>query len=122
MKFCYNLRLLCLFVVCLLPVIQVRADDTIYTKVDENPTPVRTPPPEYPIELRRNGVSGIVAVVIVIGQDGKVVDASVANTTDPGFNDAALKAVRLWRFKPAKIGGEPVKVRVTLPMRFNVAE
>lgn len=105
MKFCYKRRLLCVFVVRLLPVIQVKADDTIHTKVDENPTPVRTPPPGYPIELRRHGVSGIVALVIVIGQDGKVGDASVANTINPGFNDAASKAVRLWRFNPPKSTG-----------------
>ncbi len=94
-------------------------DDTIHTKVDENPLPLKTPPPDYPVELRRQGISGLVAVVIVIDEDGKVIEAEVSKSSDPGFEESALAAVRKWRFKPAKVEGAAVKVRVTLPMKFN---
>jgi periplasmic protein TonB len=99
-----------------------RADDTVYTKVDENPVPVKTPPPRYPDSLKREGIAGVVAVVIVIDQKGAVAECTVAKSSHPEFERPALEAVRAWKFKPAKKDGNPVKVRVTLPLRFNVED
>lgn len=100
--------------------ISARADDTIYSKVDENPLPLKTPPPDYPLEMRRAGISGLVAVMLVIDEEGKVAEAEVAKSSDTAFEGAALAAVKKWRFKPAKIEGNPVKVRVTLPLKFTL--
>jgi protein TonB len=97
-----------------------RADDTVYTKVDENPVPLKTPPPKYPSSLKREGVAGVVAVIIVIDQKGLVSECAISKSSHPDFEAPALEAVRAWKFKPAKKDGVPVKVRVTLPLRFNV--
>lgn len=98
------------------------ADDTIYTKVDENPVPIKTPPPRYPDSLKREGVSGVVAVTIVIDETGTVASTAVAKSSHPDFERPALDAVSKWKFKPAKKDGNPVKVKVTLPLRFSVED
>ena len=98
------------------------ADDTIYTKVDENPVPVKTPPPRYPDSLKREGVSGVVAVTIVIDESGAVISTAVAKSSHPDFEKPAMDAVTKWKFKPAKKDGTPVKVKVTLPLRFSVED
>jgi len=100
--------------------LNLHADDTVYTKVDVKPIPIRTPPPEYPKQLKREGVSGVVAVSIVIDETGAVIGSSVVKSTNPDFNDATLDAVKKWKFKPALIDGKPVKMRVTLPIKFSL--
>ena len=100
----------------------LRADDTVYTKVDENPVPVKTPPPVYPDDLKRNGVSGVVAVTLVIDEKGAVAASEIGKSSHPGFEQPALEAVRKWKFKPGKKDGAAVKVKVTMPLRFTVAD
>lgn len=102
--------------------ISIFADDTIYTKVDENPVPVKTPPPRYPDSLKREGVSGVVAVTIVIDETGAVSSTAVAKSSHPDFEKPAMDAVAKWKFKPAKKDGAAVKVKVTLPLRFSVED
>lgn len=98
------------------------ADDTIYTKVDVNPVPVKTPPPDYPENMKRQGVSGVVAVSIVIDEKGAVLNASVAKSSQSEFEAPALEAVKKWKFKPAQKDGAPVKMKVTIPIRFNLED
>lgn len=101
---------------------QLCADDTIYTVVDVNPVPVKTPPPEYPEDLKRLGVNGVVAVSIVIDEKGKVISATIAKSSRRDFEASALEAIKKWTFKPAKKDGVAVKVRVTIPLRFDLED
>jgi len=96
------------------------ADDTIYTKVDENPVPIKTPPPKYPDALKHDGITGVVALIIVIDEKGLIDSVSVAKSSHPEFEKPAMDAVKNWKFKPAKKDGNAVKVRVTIPLRFNI--
>lgn len=105
----------------LLP-LSVFADDTIHTKVDINPVPVKTPPPDYPESMKRQGVSGVVAVSVVIDEKGAVVSATVAKSSQAEFEAPAMDAVKKWKFKPAQKDGAPVKMRVTIPIRFNLED
>ena len=102
--------------------LRLAADDTVYTKVDVNPVPVKTPPPDYPYDLKRQGVSGVVAVATVVDETGAVTSCSVTKSSNVEFEAAALAAVRRWKFKPAQKDGVPVKMRVTIPIRFNIDE
>jgi len=97
-----------------------RADDTVYTKVDENPVPIKTPPPKYPDALKHDGITGVVALVLVIHEKGSIDSVSVAKSSHPEFEKPAMDAVKNWKFKPAKKDGNPVKVRVTIPLRFSI--
>lgn len=104
------------------PSLQAQDANGVYSKVDEPPVPVKTPPPKYPDALRRDGVSGVVAVVITIDEQGTVIDASIAKASHAEFEKPSIDAVKGWKFKPAKVGGNAVKVRVTIPLRFNVQD
>ena len=115
------LRLLLLAAMACLA-LRLAADDTVYTKVDVNPVPVKTPPPDYPYDLKRQGVSGVVAVATVVDETGTVTSCSVTKSSNVEFEAAALAAVKRWKFKPAQKDGAPVKMRVTIPIRFNIDE
>ena len=90
-----------------------------FVKPDNPPVPVRTPPPKYPTQLKRDGVSGTVLVSIVIDEKGHVDAASISKSSRPEFEDPALDAVKQWRFKPAKKDGKAVRTKVALPLRFS---
>jgi len=106
----------------LLPLLLATAlaqDDTIFTKVDEAPVAIKMPPPQYPESLKAGKVSGLVAVSAVIDENGKVIACEIVKATNDAFKQPALDAAKDWKFTPAKNGGKPVKVRVTLPVRFS---
>jgi protein TonB len=89
---------------------------------DVRPTPVKTPPPEYPANMRRDGVSGLVAVKVEIDETGAVVNCYVSKSSNPGFEEAAISAVKTWKFTPAKKDGAPVKISLVIPIKFNLEE
>ena len=103
-------------------VILAQDADGVYAKVDQNPIPLKTPEPKYPTSLNREGISGIVSVSCVIDEKGKVISAKATKSTRAEFEQPALDAVQNWVFKPAMKDGKPVKVRVTIPFRFNLEE
>jgi len=113
------IRLLLLSVLACQPLM---ADDTVYTKVDVNPVPVKTPPPEFPYQMKRDGVSGVVAVMIVIDETGAVASCTISKSSNPAFEDPAVAAVKKWKFKPAQKDGAPVKMKLTVPIRFNLED
>jgi len=84
----------------------------------EPPVPVRTVAPDYPVELRRDGVSGIVTVKCTINEQGDVVDPQVEKSTNGAFDQPALAALKKWKFKPAKLDGAPVAIKVSIPIKF----
>ena len=99
--------------------LQAQTEDDVHTKVDTPPVPVRTPPPKYPPDLRRDGVSGACSVTIIIDVQGAVTQAEVAKTSHDGFKQPSLDAIKQWKFKPAQKDGKTVKVRVTVPLVYN---
>src|SRR6266496_5874431 len=84
----------------------------------EPPVPVRTVPPEYPDELRREGVSGLVMIKCSIDAQGNVSEAEVEKSSNAAFEKPAVAAVKKWKFKPAKQDGNPVAVKVSIPIKF----
>lgn len=82
------------------------------------PVPVHTVAPEYPLEMRRDGIEGVVHVLCRIDVTGKLQSAEVARSSGDSFIQPALAAVRQWRFKPALRDGVPVEMEVTIPIRF----
>lgn len=105
-----------------LPVI-VHAQETItFVKPDTPPVPVKTPPPKHPDNLRRDGVSGIVTVAIIISASGEVKEASINKSTHKDFETPALDAVKRWKFKPAKKDGADIPSKVIVPLHFNLED
>ncbi len=78
--------------------------------------------PLYPELARRMRREGVVIVRAEIGRDGEVHDAQVALAQPPGigFEQAAMDAVRAWKFRPATLEGRPVAVLYHLTVRFRL--
>ncbi len=91
-------------------------------KVDVAPVPMQTPPPQFPEALRKAGVSGVVLVILVIDESGNVLASEIKKSSQPEFEAPALAAVANWKFKPATLANKAVKVRVSIPIRFNNEE
>jgi protein TonB len=90
---------------------------------DELPTAVRAVKPEYPDLARQAGVEGLVLVDVLVGKDGRVMEARL----DPRINvlllnESALLAARKWVFTPAMMNQHPVSVWMKLPFRYTLHE
>ena len=74
----------------------------------EEPDPglimIKSADPQFSMNTMRRLRKGSVEVKFEVGPDGQVDVVSVVKTTNPGLNDAALEAVRQWRFKPTPKG------------------
>jgi len=77
---------------------------------------------EYPADARAAGITGEVVLAIDIGADGLVLDAQVIEPAGHGFDEAALAAVRAFRFSPAEIDGVPTAVQIEYRYRFFFRE
>lgn len=107
---------LLVFAVGLIPIVGLSAEGL------EPPVPVRTVSPVFPSDMRRDGISGIVMVSILIDEKGNVQEPKVEKTSNDAFSAPALDALKKWKFKPAKKAGEPVALRVSIPIKFNVGD
>ena len=75
----------------------------------------------YPIIAQENGISGRVTVQFVVNADGSIVDAVVPRSLDPALDKEAIRVVNMMpKWKPGKQRGKAVRVRYTLPVRFNL--
>jgi protein TonB len=75
--------------------------------------------PTYPAELRKVKAEGVVSLIFIVDETGRVVNPKVEKATRPEFEKPALDAVRQWRFEPAMKGGKRVSCRMRVPMRFQ---
>jgi protein TonB len=85
--------------------------------VDVRPVATREIEPDYPFDLE-SILTGKAVVAFTVRADGKVADTSVVAADDVLFGEAAVAAVRKWRFRPAQVKGAPVDCRMTLPFVF----
>lgn len=82
---------------------QIREQSTSTSPSSEanNSQPLFNPPPVYPREARRRKVQGVVMIRASLSPAGAVAGAeTVPPRVDPLLEDAALKAIHQWRFKP----------------------
>jgi TonB family protein len=73
--------------------------------------------PAYPKEALAKGLRGIVILDLVIDTEGEVIETHVIRSI-PGLDEAAIIAARQWRYEPVTVDGEPVSVRLTVPITF----
>jgi protein TonB len=82
---------------------------------------LNNPPPAYPVTARRMGQQGKVILRVLVNPAGTA--DKVELRTSSGFDrldDAALDAVRRWRFVPARQGDQPVTAWVLVPIVFTL--
>jgi periplasmic protein TonB len=77
--------------------------------------------PVYPEEALRAGLEGLVVLEAIVDERGKVGhDIKIVRSLDPSCDEAAVAAVRQWRFRPATRDGKPIKVRRIFPILFRL--
>ena len=78
---------------------------------------------KYTDEAKAAGVEGTVVLDLVVGEDGKVRDISVAQGLPNGLTEAAIKALKQCQFSPGERDGKAVPVKVRgFKIRFVLAE
>jgi TonB family protein len=77
--------------------------------------------PHYPEKARKAKISGKVVLQVVIHKDGTVGNIEVLQSPGAklGFEEAAIAAVRQWKYKPGLQNGKPVDVYFTVPVVFE---
>ena len=77
------------------------------------------PKPRYPQLSRRLGEEGQVLLDLLVRADGSVGEISVRRSSGSSrLDQAALDAVRHWRYLPAHRGGEAIAFRYVQPVEF----
>jgi protein TonB len=76
--------------------------------------------PEYPELARRAGVQGTVVLETVVSVEGAV--TKVKSVSGPeALSQAAMDAVRWWRYEPYSVNGQPATVETTVAIDFRLA-
>jgi len=89
--------------------------------VEKKPELVKQVMPVYPEVARKAGLEGVVYVQFVVGANGRVKNAVVLRGPEI-FREAALNAIVQFTFKPAVQNDRNIPVRMSMPIRFRLAE
>lgn len=81
---------------------------------------VRMVSPTYPDAARKRGIEGWVELAFTVQTNGTVDNVEVRNASPADvFDDAAMRAVRQWRFEPVVRNGEKVEQRAMVRLKFS---
>jgi protein TonB len=81
---------------------------------------VRPVDPVYPLLAQQTNVQGSVVLSARVGQDGSVQSVQVVSGPDILAN-AAVEAIKQWRFKPRNEGGQLVPAETRITVNFNIS-
>lgn len=85
------------------------------------PQPLSPIRPKYPKSAKENRISGTVIVQVYVDKNGRVTETSILRgIPNSGLDEAAIKAIRKTRFKPAKQREESVGVWISIPVNFRL--
>lgn len=82
---------------------------------------LNNPAPAYPLTSRRQGESGKVLLLVQVTPHGTAAQVEIKQSC--GFarlDEAALEAVRKWRFVPARLGEVAIAASVIVPLSFKL--
>jgi protein TonB len=77
--------------------------------------------PQYPVAARLTHLAGTVRLHAIIGKDGRVRNVEVLSG-NPILAQAALAAVREWRYRPTELNHEIVEVETEITVNFILQE
>jgi len=89
------------------------------SELDQPPVALVEVSPKYPIELKRNKLSGGATAEFIVTKDGDVKKIKIKDSTNPAFGQAIKEALKRWQFEPGMKNNEKVNTRVRLPFYFN---
>ena len=90
-------------------------------QVEEKPGYLKNPPPAYPSEAVQKGQEGLVLLSVMIDRTGQPLKVALKQSS--GFyllDESAVKAVKKWKFRPARTGAQAVETQDTIPVRFRL--
>jgi protein TonB len=76
--------------------------------------------PQYPPLAKQARIQGVVVLQALIGKDGSIQNLHVVSG-HPMLTNAALEAVKEWKYKPYFLNGEPVEVETTINVNFSLS-
>ena len=74
----------------------------------------------YPEKARKAGIEGKVEISVHINKKGKLTEAFVEKSINPGCDKAAIKALKSVKWKPALKDKKPVSAWVSVPLKFKL--
>ena len=89
------------------------------SEIDQRPRPIQQVAGTFPQEMRSKSVEGVVTLIFIVDETGRVVNPRVEKSSHPAFEAPALEALRQWKFEPAVKSGKRVSCRMRVPMRFQ---
>ena len=84
------------------------------------PTFVTDVKPGYTADAMRRRVTGAVLLQCVVDREGIPTNVGVVQSLDGDLDQAALKALKEWRFEPGKKDGQAVWVQIQVKMAFTM--
>jgi TonB family protein len=81
---------------------------------------IRKVAPVYPRADKRARVAGTVTIATLILSDGTLDDLVVLSAPDRSLAEAALLAVRQWRYSPTQLDGRAVEANLTIDVNFGL--
>lgn len=84
------------------------------------PKALSMPDPKYPEIARQAKLQGTTVLWLIVDRDGVPKHISVVRPLGLGLDDAAVRTVEKWRFKPAMKGSEPVPVQINVEVNFRL--
>jgi len=91
------------------------------TRTYQRPAYRNNPAPSYPIEARQRRQQGEVLVGVRLSAEGKASHVWVKQSCGLDLlNNAAVKAVVMWEFEPARMGRTRVDSEIEIPVRFRL--
>ncbi|MBV5317855.1 MAG: energy transducer TonB [Desulfobulbaceae bacterium] len=79
------------------------------------------PSPPYPEPARRRQLEGTVVLEVLVSTQGQVSELLVSTSSGHRLLDeAALQAVKGWRFEPGQRGGVAMAMNILVPVRFDL--
>lgn len=86
-----------------------------------HPLYLENQPPGYPLLARKQRYQGITELAVLVTKDGTADDLRLQNSSGhPVLDQAAMAAVRHWKFAPGRQGVDPIAMWVTVPIRFEL--
>ena len=83
------------------------------------PKVISSPPPAYPSRAHMEKVQGVVVINVLVDETGKVADMKVIS----GYallTQAAMNALSIWKYEPARLNGQPVATHIQVSINFNL--